>query len=99
MIYLEVWWVLPIFAEKRREDMATIVLSVENEGMLNQLKKACQMLKGVKSVRVIKDSNTEADITTTAGYQEALDDIREGRVYRASSTEDMFEQILELTEK
>ncbi len=26
-------------------------------------------------------SNTEADITTTVGYQEALDDFREGRVY------------------
>ncbi len=74
--------------------MASIVLSVENESMLSQLKKACQLLKGVTSVRVIRDSAMESDITTTAGYQEAMDDIHEGRVYHASSTEDMFKQIL-----
>ncbi len=75
--------------------MASIVLSVENENMLAQLKKACQMLKGVTAVRIVRDSDTESDITTTAGYQEAMDDIREGRVYSASSTEEMFKQILD----
>ena len=74
--------------------MASIVLSVEDEGMLTQLKKACQMLKGVVSVRVIKDPVKENDITKTAGYQEAMDDIRDGRVYHAASAEDMFKQIL-----
>ncbi len=85
---------ISIFVAIISKDMASIVLSVENESMLAQLKKACQMLKGVTAVRIVRDSDTEADITTTAGYQEALDDIREGRVYRASSTEDMFKQIL-----
>ncbi len=74
--------------------MASIVLSVENERMLAQLKKACQMLKGVTAVRIVRDSDTEPDITTTAGYQEAMDDIRDGKVYHASSAEDMFKQIL-----
>ncbi len=74
--------------------MASIVLSVENESMLTQLKNACQLLKGVTSVRVVRDSATEPDIITTAGYQEAMDDIREGRVYHASSAKDMFKQIL-----
>lgn len=74
--------------------MASIVLSVENENMLTQLKKACQMLKGVTAVRIVRDSDTEPDITTTAGYQEAMDDVREGRVYSASSAEDLFKQIL-----
>ena len=74
--------------------MASLVLSVEDERLLTQLKKACQMLKGVVSVKVIKTPAKERDITKTAGYREAMDDIREGRVYHASSSEDMFKQIL-----
>ncbi len=62
--------------------------------MLGQLKKACQMLKGVTAVRIVRDYDTEPDITKTAGYQEAMDDIRDGKVYHASSAEDMFRQIL-----
>lgn len=34
------------------------------------------------------------DITKTAGYREAMDDVKAGRVYKATSTEDMFKQIL-----
>ena len=34
------------------------------------------------------------DITQTAGYKEAKEDIRMGRVYRADSVEDMMRQIL-----
>ncbi len=34
------------------------------------------------------------DITKTAGYKEAMDDIKHGRVYHAESVDDMFKQIL-----
>ena len=56
--------------------MATIVLDVQDESLLTQIKKACQLLKGVASVRVHKNE----DITKTAGYKEAMDDIKHGRV-------------------
>ena len=32
--------------------MATIVLDVQDESLLTQIKKACQLLKGVASVKV-----------------------------------------------
>ena len=34
------------------------------------------------------------DITKTAGYKEAMDDVKHGRVYHAGSVDDMFKQIL-----
>ena len=36
----------------------------------------------------------EYDITKTAGFREAMDDIKHGRVYHADSVDDMFKQIL-----
>ena len=75
--------------------MATIVLDVQDESLLTQIKKACQLLKGVASVKVQKDAKPkEYDITKTAGYREAMDDVKNGRVYHADSVDDMFKQIL-----
>ena len=34
------------------------------------------------------------DITQTAGYKEAIDDIKHGRVTSASSVDDLFKQVL-----
>ena len=50
------------------KDMATIILDVQDESLLTQIKKACQLLKGVASVRVHKTKNE--DITKTAGFKE-----------------------------
>ncbi len=88
--------------------MATIVLDVQDESLLTQIKKACQLLKGVASVKVVsKREKSQAclnssereqaqaelkvhktkneDITKTAGYKEAMDDVKHGRVYHADS--------------
>lgn len=70
--------------------MPSIVLDVTDESLLSQIKKACSLLKGVSSVKVVKSK----DITKTKGYREAMDDIKNGRVYSADSAEDMFKQIL-----
>ena len=37
---------------------------------------------------------TKDDITKTAGFREAMDDVEHGRVYHADSVDDMFKQIL-----
>lgn len=54
------------------------------------------MLRGVASVKVQKPkaSPKTLDITKTAGYREALEDVKQGRVYHADSVDDMFKQIL-----
>jgi len=71
--------------------MATIVLDVQDESLLTQIKKACQLLKGVASVKVHKAKNE--DITKTAGYKEAMEDIRLGRVSTYESVDQLFEEL------
>ena len=75
--------------------MATIVLQVPDEALVAKVKQACKMLMGVTSVKVQKPAQAKKyDITKTAGYCEAMDDIKHGRVYHADSVDDMFKQIL-----
>ena len=53
------------------------------------------MLVGVSSVKVHKATKEkEYDITKTAGYREAMDDVKNGRVYHADSVDSLFKQIL-----
>lgn len=42
-----------------------------------------------------KASKRVEDITQTAGYKKAMDDVKHGRVYHAESVDDMMNQILE----
>ena len=72
--------------------MATIVLQVPDESLVTKVKQACKMLMGVASVKVQKSK--EHDITKTAHYKAAMDDVKNGRVYHASNVDDMFNQIL-----
>lgn len=74
--------------------MSSIVLTITDESLLSQIKKACTLLKGVGEVKVLKSASSQKDITQTSGYKEAMEDIRLGRIYHAKNTEDMFQQIL-----
>lgn len=75
--------------------MATLVLQVPDESLVSKVKQACKMLLGVTSVKVQKEAKPkEFDITKTAGFREAMDDVENGRVYHADSVDDMFNQIL-----
>ena len=59
--------------------MATIVLQVEDESLVAKVKQACKMLMGVTSVKVQKTSQRVDDITKTAHYKAAMDDVKNGR--------------------
>ena len=71
---------------------AQLLVSISDLSMLNDIKKAISMLKGVTTVK--KQKQKEFDITKTKGYREAMDDVKHGRVYHAESVDDMFKQIL-----
>ena len=52
------------------------------------------MLVGVASVKVHKATKKkDYDITKTAGYREAMDDIKNGRVTTYDSVDDMFKKL------
>ena len=72
--------------------MATLILQVPDESLVQKVKQACKMLVGVSSVKEVKPK--KLDITKTAGYREAMDDVKHGRVYHADSVDEMFKQIL-----
>ena len=75
--------------------MAPIVLQVPDENLVSKVKQACKMLMGVSSVKVQKTSPKSEDITKTAHYKAAMDDVKNGRVFHANSVDDMFKQILD----
>lgn len=75
--------------------MATLILHIPDESLVSKVKQACKMIIGVKSVKVQKEHKTkDLDVTKTAGFREALDDVKSGRVYHADSVDDMFKKIL-----
>lgn len=76
--------------------MATLVLQVPDESLVSKVKQACKMLIGVTSVKVQKEAKPkekEYDITKTAGFREAMDDIEHGRVSTYDSVDDLFKEL------
>lgn len=72
--------------------MPQLIVNVEDASMLSQIKKACSLLKGVGSVKVVKQK--PQNVSSTKGYQEAMDDVPAGRVHKAENADDMFTQLL-----
>ena len=67
--------------------MKQLILQFENANVMNRLIKVIELMKGVSIV----------DVTSTpkkSGLDAALEDVKEGKVYKAKSTDDLFKQIL-----
>ena len=99
--------------------MATLVLQIPDESLVNKVKQACKMLVGVASVKVVSKreksqaclsssereqaqaqlkvqkpaKEKEFDITKTAGYREAMDDVKNGRVTHYDSLKDFYKEM------
>ena len=74
--------------------MATLVLQIPDESLVRKVKQACKMIVGVASVKVQKTAmKKEYDITKTAGYREAMDDVKNGRVYHYDSLKDFYKEM------
>lgn len=64
--------------------MTQLTVSIEDVSMLEQIKQAISMLRGVASVSLKRQPKT--------GMERAIDDIKHGRVYEASSVQDLISQ-------
>lgn len=71
--------------------MATLVLQIPDESLVTKVKQACKMLMGVASVKVQKPK--EHDITKTAHYKAAMDDVKHGRVTTYASLDDFYKEM------
>ena len=64
--------------------MTQLTVSIEDVSMLEQIRQAISSLPGVASVTLKQQAKT--------GMDRAIEDIKEGRVYEASSVEDLIKQ-------
>ena len=64
--------------------MTQLTVSIEDASMLDQIRQAISLLRGVASVSLKRQTKT--------GMERALEDIKMGRVYEASSVEDLISQ-------
>ncbi len=67
--------------------MPQLTVSIEDSSMLDQIRQAISLLRGVTSVKLKRQRKT--------GMDRAIDDIKNGRVYEASSVEDLIRQCKE----
>lgn len=66
------------------KDMAQLTVSIEDVSMLEEIRKAISLLRGVTSVTLKRQRKT--------GMDRAIEDIEKGRVYEAKSVEDLISQ-------
>ncbi len=66
--------------------MEQIIINVEDKSILNSLRKILNSLNGVSIVKQKKKRKT--------GLDEAIEDVKAGRVYTAENSEEMFKHIL-----
>ena len=65
-------------------NMTQLTVSIEDVSKLDQIKQAISLLRGVTNVTLKRQTKT--------GMDRAIDDIKHGRVYEASSVEDLIKQ-------
>ena len=63
--------------------MKQLILQFEDTRVMNRLIKVIELMKGVSIVNVISTPKK-------SGLDAALEDVKEGRVYKAKSTDDLF---------
>ena len=64
--------------------MIQLTVSIQDVSMLDQIRQAISLLRGVTSVTLKRQAKT--------GMDRAIEDIKEGRVYEANSVEDLIKQ-------
>lgn len=66
--------------------MTQIIINVEDQSLLPHLTKMLEAIQGISIAKTSKKGKN--------GIEEALDDIRKGRVTHCENVDDMFKQIL-----
>jgi hypothetical protein len=65
--------------------MTQLTVSIEDVSMLDQIKQAISLLRGVSSVTLKRSKKTSMD--------RAIEDIEQGRVYKYNSLDDLIKEI------
>ncbi|MBQ6750998.1 MAG: hypothetical protein IJR02_09590 [Bacteroidaceae bacterium] len=74
--------------------MATLILQVPDESLVSKVRQACKMLMGVASVKIQKEAKPkEYDVTKTAGFRNAMEDVKHGRVTTYNTLKDFYKEM------
>lgn len=71
--------------------MTQLILNISDPSVLPTLKK---VVKAFNGVTIAPDAKKSKEKKFKCGLDEALEDVRAGRVYTAKSTDDLFQTIL-----
>lgn len=66
--------------------MTQLTINIEDKSILPHLKK---ILSAIEGVCIVKSTTKKR-----CGLEEALDDVKNGRVHSAENVDDMFQQVL-----
>ncbi len=66
-------------------------ITLEENAVISDIKKALKMIKGVAAVRVANPTKTRELNATTI---KAIEDVRAGKTFKASSVDDLLNQCL-----
>jgi len=66
-------------------------ITLEENAVVSDIKKALKMIKGIASVRVAKPVKTRELNATTI---KAIEDVKAGKTYKASSVDDLLNKCL-----
>ena len=66
-------------------------ITLEENAVISDIKKALKMIKGVAAVRVANQTKTRELNATTI---KAIEDVRAGKTFKASSVDDLLNQCL-----
>lgn len=69
-----------------------MLVTFDDISIMSDVKRALKLMRGVKTVK--QGRAVSADITKTKGYKEAMEDVKNGRIYKADNVDDMVRQIL-----
>ena len=68
-----------------KTNMTQLTVSIEDVSMLDQIKQAISLIRGVSSVTLKRGRKTSMD--------RAIEDIEQGRVYKYDSLDDLIKEI------
>ena len=67
--------------------MTQLTVSIEDVSMLDQIKQAISLIRGVSSVTLKRSRKTKTSM------DRAIEDIKQGRVYKYDSLDDLIKEI------
>ena len=70
-----------------------LIVSIEEDSMVSKIKQAVKLMKGVREVRVKRESLHDKILNSRA-YKAAMQDVEKGNVYEVASVDEMFKKIL-----